>query len=394
MRCILKRLRIFTVALALLIILLTAAYATGGGTASDPLITLSYIKDTWMKGILNAATTRVDNEMQGSLDHGQDALDTMLDTGNSKLSSAFTDAVAQAVALRVAEKGLAQATADGVEIALKKGEIIVGTTGAGIVLTSGEGSIYGSAGSTVINITTGSTRTPGFAIRDGIYYMITADDGSGIEITSDSATAIIMDGCRVEGRYSPQYTRHATALSTLGLFMGSNKGFELEREPTRQEALIMLIRLLGEEKQALAFDGGTKFVDLTGWADGQKYIKYGEHMGYANGDSDNTFSQGKVANVHTYLTFVLRALGYDDVVAKDFQWGSTDVTLAVKIGLLTDAQAQSIAKTGFMRDHVALISYNALYTKMKNSENLLSHKLIADGVITPQQLDTAATLIK
>ena len=51
----------------------------------------------------------------------------------------------------------------------------------------------------------------------------------------------------------------AEELYDLGLFKGTgNVGgkpvFELERTMTREEALVMLIRLLGKEKEALACD--------------------------------------------------------------------------------------------------------------------------------------------
>ena len=37
----------------------------------------------------------------------------------------------------------------------------------------------------------------------------------------------------------------ADALNSLGLFSGSEAGYELERTPTRAEALVMLLRLTG-----------------------------------------------------------------------------------------------------------------------------------------------------
>ncbi len=39
----------------------------------------------------------------------------------------------------------------------------------------------------------------------------------------------------------------AEKLSKVGIFKGSNKGFELEREPSRLEGLVMFIRLIGKE---------------------------------------------------------------------------------------------------------------------------------------------------
>ncbi len=43
----------------------------------------------------------------------------------------------------------------------------------------------------------------------------------------------------------------AMLLKEIGVFKGSEAGFELERAPTRLEGLIMLLRLMGLEDEAL-----------------------------------------------------------------------------------------------------------------------------------------------
>ncbi len=386
----LKKIKIAAVAVVLLIAFAGFATFATGGTAADPLVTLSYLVDTWWEDITEDIDEQVDTTEQQVLENA-DADLAVLDTDTTaRLDQVLADAVTARVAERVAERGVSGVQSQGTEISLVKGEQVVGVPGAGVILKSGEGVIAGPAGSVVVNITTGSTRDPGFKIATGIYYMIVANDGSGIEITSDTATAIVLDGGRVPGRYAPQYTAYAEALRSLGLFLGSDKGFELERAPTRHESVIMLIRLLGEEAAALSYDGPTKFVDLLpGWEDGTRYIKYAEYMGYSYGVTENTFGQTREIDIHSMLTLILRSLGYDDINDDDFAWGSTDLTLAVQIGLLTQADYDEIIESGFRRDHIVLLSYNALSTKMKNSENLLSDRLIAQGVITEDGLDQA-----
>ena len=39
-------------------------------------------------------------------------------------------------------------------------------------------------------------------------------------------------------------------LKTLGLFQGTNKGFELEKTLTREQAITLIVRLLGAEAEA------------------------------------------------------------------------------------------------------------------------------------------------
>ena len=48
-----------------------------------------------------------------------------------------------------------------------------------------------------------------------------------------------------------------------GSFTGYGDGYDLEVAPTRLQALIMFIRVLGEENDALAYTGSTPFTDIT-----------------------------------------------------------------------------------------------------------------------------------
>ena len=75
----------------------------------------------------------------------------------------------------------------------------------------------------------------------------------------------------------------AQTLHDLGLFKGTgtdvsgNPIFDLNRAPTRAEAVTMLVRLLGKEDEALAGDWNTPFTDVADWA--KPYVGYA----YANG---------------------------------------------------------------------------------------------------------------
>ena len=52
--------------------------------------------------------------------------------------------------------------------------------------------------------------------------------------------------------YEPKTAEaNADVLNTLGLFKGTENGYELDKPLTRMEALIMLIRLSGNELDAL-----------------------------------------------------------------------------------------------------------------------------------------------
>ncbi len=170
----------------------------------------------------------------------------------------------------------------------------------------------------------------------------------------------------------------AQDLKELGLFQGvSETEFDLGRAPTRTEALVMLIRLLGKEEDAQNGTFRHPFTDVPAWAD--KYVGYAYQNGLTNGTSATTFGVD-TANAQMYLTFVLRALGYSDKNGEDFLWNNPYV-LAESLGALPSC----VNRTDFLRADVAIVSYASLSVKLKNSTQTLAQKLIAEDVFTYEQ---------
>ncbi len=167
----------------------------------------------------------------------------------------------------------------------------------------------------------------------------------------------------------------ATDLKALGLFKGvSDTNFDLNREPTRVEALVMLIRVLGKEAEALNSNCSHPFTDVPAWAD--KYVGYAYENGLTKGTSATTFGTEN-ANSKMYITFVLRALGYSDGTNGDFSYDNP-YGLAKKVGLLP----QFVDTEKFLRADVVTISYAALVAKINNSEVPLYLKLEEENVFS------------
>lgn len=168
----------------------------------------------------------------------------------------------------------------------------------------------------------------------------------------------------------------ATRLKALGLFKGvSETDFALDRAPTRVEALVMLIRLLGKEDTALNTTETHPFTDVPAWAD--KYVAYAYGGGLTNGISATKFGGQNAASAEMYLTFVLRALGYSDGEGGDFLWNAP-YGIANEAGLLKGKPDCD----NFLRADVVLISYAALGVHLKESEFTLGKVLIDAGVFT------------
>lgn len=169
----------------------------------------------------------------------------------------------------------------------------------------------------------------------------------------------------------------AKDLKTLGLFKGvSDTDFALERKPTRTEALVMLIRVLGQEQTALNGTWEHPFTDVADWAD--SYVGYAYTNGLTNGISETEFGSNNIAPDYMYLTFVLRALGYSDADG-DFVWNDP-YALASDSGILPKEHHRE----NFLRGDVVNISYAALNALIKDSQKTLADTLIEKKVFTEE----------
>jgi len=157
----------------------------------------------------------------------------------------------------------------------------------------------------------------------------------------------------------------ARELYDLGLFRGVGTDgngeplFELDRVPTRNEAVTMLIRLLGKEQEAKAALYPAPFTDVAEWA--TPYVGCAYAHGLTLGRTGTQYGGADPTTATEYLTFVLRALGYDS--SSDFAWDSA-WELSDRIGL---THGEYDGTTEFTRGDVALISRNALTLPLKGT---------------------------
>ena len=174
--------------------------------------------------------------------------------------------------------------------------------------------------------------------------------------------------------FAANYTNCADSLHEMGLFQGTQNGYDLDRTPTRAEAAVMLVRLLGKEDEAKALTYTAPFTDLKGWE--KPYVQYLYSNGLANGTNRTTFNPTGKCTAQMYAVFLLRALGYSDTA--DFSYANAIET----------AREQGIYDTGiinvqnFLRDDAAAASYTALSVSPKNSEGTLLDQLVSENAIT------------
>ena len=113
----------------------------------------------------------------------------------------------------------------------------------------------------------------------------------------------------------------ADALNKLGLFQGTGNGYELEKSLTRAEAVTMIVRLLGEEKNAVQTKLEHPFTDVPEWAN--PYGGYAFAHNITKGISETEFDSNSKVTLQQFLTFVLRILEYKDGNV-DFVWNAPD----------------------------------------------------------------------
>ena len=177
--------------------------------------------------------------------------------------------------------------------------------------------------------------------------------------------------------------QQAEELKELGLFKGSDKGFELERPPKRIESAVMLVRLLGKETEVLEGEYNHPFNDVPAWAD--KYVGYMYEKGLTKGISEDKFGSDNLTDLKSYSTFVLRTLGYDDT-AGDFSWASA-AEKAQEVGILAPEKLQEMNKDSFLRGDMVEVSYNTLKVNLKEQEKKLINKLLEENIIKKANLE-------
>ena len=288
--------------------------AAAGGTADDPLVSLSYLLGAFRES-------------------AQQQLDERVDASPTANGQQARERWESAVAAAQAGIGM-QHSPLAAEVRLKQGDALIGSTGLTVSLLSGEMQLKLSAGA-VVDVTAGVELADGGMLIPLHRYIAAEDANAQFVVTSKTAvvTRAGTFGCvRAQG---PDYNAMADALKALGLFRGTNiatgSGYELERAPARIEALIMLIRLLGEEEAALACTAEQPFSDVPDWC--ARYVAYAYEKGYSNGVGGGRFAPNETLTWQEYTTIIARLASYLNLMTESYLDGLDAQTLAADASL-------------------------------------------------------------
>ena len=165
------------------------------------------------------------------------------------------------------------------------------------------------------------------------------------------------------------------ALKRLGLVLGDDNGdLMLSKSATRAEALTLFIRMCGEAQTAESAAWSYTFRDVPDWS--ANAVGYGVYKGYTNGYSETEFAAEDAVTLDHFMTFVLRALGYNN-----FDW-SESCNYAVALGICTQDNINNWRSADFRRQQMMEVSYLALSANLKGSSSTMADKLISAGQIS------------
>ena len=192
------------------------------------------------------------------------------------------------------------------------------------------------------------------------------------------AATLLLTAAMAVTASASDYDAVAEDLAAIGVFRGTSDGFELDRAPTRSEAAIMLVRLLGAEDEARdAYAAGELTMPFTDvGATAAPYVAYLYQQGITNGTSATKFGTG-VCGAQNYVVFLLRALGYED--GTDFQYADA-LAFAQEKGFYDPLMFPGT----FLRDDLAAVTYQALGTDLKDGSTYLLKSLIDSDAVDAQ----------
>lgn len=322
---------------------------TGGGSLSDPLVTQKNV------------TTIIDN-----------SLTDIVDNSFAQITPSTELVVASIISDEISSNNY--------NINYIKNDSFSISTGDKFVLLNGSVSVSGSG--SLINITSGEAMNSNYTLSANQQYVVAENSSFTIAVTSNTAKISTSSNS-----YAPKYEAYADQLFILNLFKGSDKGYELTRSATRIEALVMLIRLLGEEEEALKSTASHPFTDIASWS--EPYVAYAYDKGYTVGVTETLFLPNKVVRDLDYYTFLLRILNYKDNI--DFTWSEADIK-ALQIGII-DKDFYAESQVTFYRDQLTYASFNLLQIKLKDSDTTLAGNLIDNGFLNQADYNNALKIL-
>ena len=198
------------------------------------------------------------------------------------------------------------------------------------------------------------------------------------KLTAALLTLILILSCAIlpAAAYTDTQLNTADALYQLGLFLGTGSTYALDENLTREQGMVLLVRMLGKETTVLRNSYSHPFTDVPEWV--SPYVGFAYENGITNGISATEFGSSLPMTDQMFLTLCLRAIGYSDIT------GSSDYTyddvwsFAAKQKLIPANRKD----TDFTRGDTVVVFWTLLNLRVKGSTKTLARHLSDQGVFS------------
>ncbi|MBP3313239.1 MAG: S-layer homology domain-containing protein, partial [Oscillospiraceae bacterium] len=311
--------RFFCLFLIVCLLLSSTAFAVGGDE-NDPVVSYSYLEQVWKADVLKQVAEIAKESIQAEKSRLYQSLAQSIGTARLQDEMSFW--------------GLRRQHG---RVMLKAGDVFIPRAGAKFSLLDGEMTSYGA----VADVTLGVAVADGQSMAKNHLFMQKDNYSANIQVTSESAELWVDGLFELHRSSATDFGSLAEALYAMGLFRGTDTNFALERSTTRIEGLVMFLRLLGLEENALACTKSVPFGDIPAdyWA--KPYIAYAYHEGLTAGTGDGKFSPNAPITAQQYLTFLLRALHHKE--GSDFTYDSAYLS-AESLGLFSSREIAELSQ--------------------------------------------------
>lgn len=357
--------RFITIALVLLLLFcFTTVYAAAPGSAGDPLISLTYINNTFLPAVQNDRKVLVSSSIGKTYDEARQQLKEAYDGYLLKLGG---------------YEGYAFAS-DYTAVSLPAGTTAKLITGSTFVLTTGSVSLQIDKG-TVINITTGKEISTASELTPNQRYFCAED--TVVQFAATAASTCLIDGFYLSGgtiiinpilfsdvRSTDWFYNAVTFACENNLFKGTSPTtFAPQATMTRGMFVTVLYRLAGQP----AISSATAFSDV---ATSQYYYNavvwantYSIVTGYSDGKfhPDDLITREQMAIIlHRYTAHAGYSTAYGNTSAFDSFSDKSNVSVyavdfvkwATFNGLLTGSNGKLLPNNTASRSEVAQIMMN------------------------------------
>ncbi len=361
--------RFFCLFLIFCLLLSSTAMAVGGDE-TDPVVSYSYLEQVWKTEVLR----QVEEATKESLaaEKGRLYLSLSQSVGSARLQD------------EVNFWGLRRQHG---RVMLKAGDVFYPKAGTKFILLDGGMTAYGD----IADVTLGVPVLEGESMAKNHLFMQKDNYSANIRVTTESAELWVDGIFELHRSYATDFGSLAEALQTMGLLRGNGSSLALEKTTTRIEGLVMFLRLLGLEDEALACTKSQPFTDIAAdyWA--KSYIAYAYAEGLTTGTGNGKFSPDAPITAQQYLTFLLRALHHKE--GSDFTYDSAYES-AKSLGLFSALEISELSQGALTRGRMVYLSYYALFCTEQTENLLLLEALVKSGAVTEEDAFSGMACVK